>query len=157
MSRGSFAVGVPMLWTLGGVAVLVLAEAGNIAIPALMANSRLLHDTYYVISHRGYAIGLAAAFGVFAGWYYLFPKVTGWSYSRLLGKVHFWLTFIGVSAGGAPLVLALTYMEPGMVDVPDPFRYANLASRIGAYVAAGGIAVFFVNMALAFWRRRPAS
>jgi len=157
MSRGSFAVGVPMLWALGGVAVLALAELENIFVSTVMANSRLLHDTYYVVSHRGYAIGLAAAFGVFAGWYYLFPKVTGWSYSRLLGKVHFWLTFIGVSAGGAPLVLALTYMEPGMVDVPDPFRYANLASRIGAYVAAGGIAVFFVNMALAFWRRRPAS
>jgi cytochrome c oxidase subunit 1 len=157
MSRGSLAVGVPMLWALGGVAVLALAEAENIAIPALMANSRLLHDTYYVVSHRGYAIGLAAAFGVFAGWYWLFPKITGWSYSRPLGKVHFWLTFIGISAGGAPLVLALVYMEPSMVDVPDPFRYANLASRIGGYVAAAGTVVFFVNMALAFWRRRPAS
>ena len=44
-----------------------------------------------------------------------------------------------------------------MVEVPDPFRYANLASKIGAYVAAAGTVVFFVNMALAFWRRRPAS
>ena len=157
MSRGSFAVGVPMLWALGGFAILALAEAESIAVSALMANSRLLHDTYYVVSHRGYAIGLAAAFGVFAVWYYLFPKVTGWSYSRLLGKVHFWLTFIGIGAGGVPLVLALAYIEPGMVDVPDPFRYANLASRIGGYVAAAGIAVFFVNMALAVWRRRPAS
>jgi cytochrome c oxidase subunit 1 len=157
MSRGSFAVGVPMLWALGGVAVLALAEAENIAISALMANSRLLHDTYYVVSHRGSASGLAAVFGVFAGLYYLFPKVTGWSYSRLLGKVHFWLSFIGVSAGGISLILALVHVEPRMVGVPDPFHYVNLASRTGGYVAAAGAVVFFVNMALAFWRRRPAA
>jgi cytochrome c oxidase subunit 1 len=157
MSRGSFAVGVPMLWALGGVAILVLAEVESIAVSAVMANSQLLHDTYYVVLHRGYAIVLAAAFGVFAGWYYLFPKVIGWSYSSLLGKIHFWLTFIGIGAGAVPLILALAYVQPDKADVPDPFRYVNLASRIGGYVAAAGTVVFFINMALAFWRRQPAS
>jgi cytochrome c oxidase subunit 1 len=108
------------------------------------------------VAHWHFVTWQAVVFGIFAAWYYFFPKVTGYSYSELLGKVHFWLSFIGVSASYVSLVLVLAYMPRRMIDIPDAFGYANLASLIGAYIAAAGTLVFFVNMVLAFLRRRPA-
>jgi cytochrome c oxidase subunit 1 len=159
MRRGGFAVGVPLLWAIGGLAVLGMVGLSGIAVSSAFTNY-VLQDTYYVVVHWRPAIGVAAVFGVFAGWYYLFPRVTGWAYSTLLGKLHFWLTFTGVSAsiiaiGFGPQVLMLAY-GPGMIDVPDAFHYVNLVSLTASYAAAAGTLVFFINMALAFWRRRPA-
>jgi cytochrome c oxidase subunit 1 len=159
MRRGAFTIGVPLLWAMGGVAVLAMAGLSSIAVSSAFS-SYVLQDTYYVVMHWRPAIGIAAVFGVFSGWYHFFPRITGWSYSILLGKIHFWLTFIGVSAsiiavGFGPQVLMLAH-GPGQIDVHDAFRYMNLVSLTGIYVAAAGILVFFINMALAFWGRRPA-
>jgi cytochrome c oxidase subunit 1 len=98
---------------------------------------------------------------VFAGWYYLFPRFTGWSYSERLGKIHFWPTFIGVSAsiiaiGFGPQVLMLAYGPGHFIDAHDAFGRVNAVSQTGTYVAGAGTLVFFINMALALWRRRPA-
>jgi cytochrome c oxidase subunit I len=160
MRRGALAIGLPLLWAMGGVAVLAMAGLSAIVVSAVFTANHALQDTYYVVAHWDHAIGVAAVFGVFAGWYCLFPRVTGWSYSVLLGKIHFWLTFIGIGAGIVTtgfVLRALTAYEAGrIVDVPDAFRYVNLVSRTGSSVAAVGTLVFFINMALALWRRRPA-
>jgi cytochrome c oxidase subunit 1 len=157
MRRGSVAIGVPLLWAIGGVAVLTVAWLSGFVVAGLTANRPPLQDTYYVVAHRDVLSQQAAVFGVFAGLYYLFPRVTGFSYSKLLGKVHFWLSFIGIGAGNVALAVVLAYLPRDLSNSPDDaLRYANLASQIGAYVAAAGILVFFVNLALAFWRRRPA-
>ncbi len=157
MRRGGTAVGVPLLWVIGGFAVLAMAGLSSATVSSAF-NNYVLQDTYYVVAHWHLVIGLAAVFGVFAGWYHFFPQVTGWSYSELLGKIHFWLTFIGVTAsilaiGFGPQVLILVY-GPGMIDIRDAFRYVSLMSLTGSHVAAAGTLVFFINMALAFWRRR---
>jgi cytochrome c oxidase subunit 1 len=87
------------------------------------------------------------------------PKVTGYAYSDLLGRIHFWLSFIGINAMYVPLTLVVTGMARGTGNAPDAvaaFYYWHLASSIGAYVFAAGFLVFFVNMALSFRRRRRA-
>jgi cytochrome c oxidase subunit 1 len=50
-----------------------------------------------VVAHFHYVLSLGAVFGIFAGWYYWFPKMFGYMYSEFIGKLHFWVTFIGVN------------------------------------------------------------
>jgi cytochrome c oxidase subunit I len=102
-------------------------------------------------------LSLAAVFGIFAAWYYWFPKMTGYTYSDFLGKVHFWISFIGANTIFFPQhFLGLAGMPRRVADYPDAFAGWNFISSIGAYIFAAGMVVFIVNMLLAFVRKVPA-
>ena len=156
MWGGSIRVTTPMLWavgfiflfTVGGVTGVVLANAGI---------DRALHDTYYVVAHFHYVLSLGAVFAIFAAWYYWFPKMSGYMYSEFLGKLHFWVTFVGVNLVFFPQhFLGLQGMPRRYVDYPDAFATWNFVSSIGSYIAAVGVAIFLVGIALAFIRKEKA-
>jgi cytochrome c oxidase subunit 1 len=116
-----------------------------------------LQDTYYIVAHFHYVLALAAVFGIFAGWYYWFPKMTGYSYSDLLGKIHFWVSFVAANMIFFPQhFLGLAGMPRRVADYPDAFTNWNVISSIGAYVFVVGMVVFFANMVLAFTRKARA-
>jgi cytochrome c oxidase subunit 1 len=157
MWGGSIEFRTPMLWaigfiflfTVGGVTGVVLANAGV---------DRALHDTYYVVAHFHYTMSLGATFGIFAGWYYWFPKISGYMYNEVLGKLHFWIAFIGSNLIFFPQhFLGLAGMPRRIVDYPDAFAGWNLISSIGSYVFAFGLLIFLTNMALAFRRKEQAA
>jgi cytochrome c oxidase subunit 1 len=144
-----WAIGMIFLFTIGGVTGVVLANAGI---------DRALHDTYYVVAHFHYTMSLGATFGIFAGWYYWFPKMTGYMYSEAIGRLHFWLTFIGVNLIFFPQhFLGLAGMPRRYVDYPDAYAGWNYLSSIGSYISALGTIVFFIGIAHAFWRKEKAA
>jgi len=143
-----WALGFIFLFTVGGVTGVVLANAGV---------DRLLQDTYYVVAHFHYTMSLGATFGIFAGWYYWFPKMTGYTYSEALGKLHFWLSFIGANTIFFPQhFLGLAGMPRRIVDYPDAFAGWNFVSSVGSYIFAVGLLVFAINMISAFRRKEAA-
>ncbi|PSM17481.1 cytochrome c oxidase subunit I [Nitratireductor sp. StC3] len=144
-----WALGFVMLFTIGGVTGVVLANPGV---------DRALHDTYYVVAHFHYVLSLGAAFAIFAGFYYWLPKMTGYLYSEPLARLHFWLTFVGVNLVFFPQhFLGLAGMPRRYVDFPDAFAGWNLVSSLGSYISALGLLVFFVTVADAFLRKRLAA
>jgi cytochrome c oxidase subunit 1 len=156
MWGGAIEFKTPMLWafgfiflfTIGGVTGVVLANAGV---------DRSLQDTYYVVAHFHYVLSLGAVFTIFAGWYYWFPKISGYMYSEFIGKLHFWLTFIGVNIVFFPQhFLGLAGMPRRIADYPDAFAGWNFVSSIGSYLSAFGALVFFFGVAHAFVRKQEA-
>jgi cytochrome c oxidase subunit 1 len=144
-----WAVGFIILFTIGGVTGVILSNAGI---------DRMIHDTPYVVAHFHYVLSMGAVFGIFAGWYYWFPKITGYLYPEALGKLHFWISFIGSNIAFFPMhFLGLAGMPRRIVDYPDAYAHWNLVSSIGAYIFAAGMMLFLLGTALAFLRKQAAA
>ena len=157
MWGGSIEFKVPMLWalgfiflfTIGGVTGVVLANAGV---------DRSLHDTYYVVAHFHYVLSLGAVFAIFAAWYYWFPKITGYMYNETIGKVHFWVTFIGVNVLFFPQhFLGLAGMPRRYIDYPAVFAGWNHVSSYGSYISAFGVLIFLYGVFSAYAKKVQAA
>jgi cytochrome c oxidase subunit 1 len=107
-SAALFCLGFISVFISGGISGFFLAQ------PSL---DTVLHATYFVVAHFHFVMAVASIFGVFAGTYFWFPKMTGRMMSEPLGKLHFWLTFIGVYA------------------IFMPMHYLGLAGNIRRYSA----------------------
>jgi cytochrome c oxidase subunit I len=93
-SASLFALGFISLFITGGISGFFLAQ------PPIQI---LLHATYFVVAHFHFTMAIAAIFGIFSGTYFWFPKMWGRMMNDTLGKLHFWLTFIGVYAIFMPM------------------------------------------------------
>jgi cytochrome c oxidase subunit 1 len=117
----------------------------------------VLHDTYFVVAHFHYVLSLGALFGIFAAWYYWFPKMTGYMPSERIGHLHFWITFVGVNLVFFPQhFLGAAGLPRRVADYPDAFAGWNYVSSIGAYISAAGTVVFLYGNLEAFRAKRPA-
>src|SRR5436305_5130205 len=128
-----FALGFVSLFVAGGITGLVLGQT-SLDLP--------MHDTYFVLGHFHLVMGVAAIFGMFAGIYFWFPKIFGRFMSERLGRIHFWITFIGVYSIFIPMHIM------GIVGMPRRYsRFAENGQQIYLFLESLHPLVLFVTVA----------
>ncbi|MEV4728731.1 cytochrome c oxidase subunit I [Saccharopolyspora sp. NPDC049426] len=146
--RGQLTFESPMLFSIGFLVTFLLGGLTGV----LLASPPLdfhITDTYFVVAHFHYVLFGTIVFAVFGGVYYWFPKMTGRMLDERLGKLHFWLTFVGFH---------LTFLvqhwlgDEGMPRryadylVTDGFTALNTVSTIGAFVLGASMLPFLYNV-----------
>ncbi len=116
-------------------------------------------DSYVVVGHFHYTLFAGSVFGLFAGVYYWFPKVTGVLLREGLGKAHFWLMVVGTNLAFLPMLwLGYQGMSRRVADYPDNpgWQRVNELETTGAYIIAIGVVVFAVNVVVSLRNREAA-
>jgi cytochrome c oxidase subunit I len=154
--KGKLRFEPPMLFALGFVAMFLIGGIDGVwmASPAM---DFAIHDTYWVVAHIHYVLFGGAVFGIMAGMYYWFPKITGRFLSRRLGIWQFWIQLIGFNLTFFPMhFLGLRGMPRRVADYPASAGWTglNTLATIGSYVIAISIILFFVNVFVSL--RKPA-
>lgn len=147
MWGGRLRMTTPMLFAVGFIAMFTIGGLSGVT-HAVVPSDWQQTDTYYIVAHLHYVLFGGSVFGLFAGLYYWFPKLTGKVMNSKLGKTHFWLMFIGFNITFAPMHwLGLQGM------VRRTWKYApetglepwNVVVTIGAFIIASSVAVFMFN------------
>jgi len=147
-----------LLFALGFVATFVIGGLSGV-VTAVIPFDWQVHDTYFVVAHLHYVLIGANVFPVFAGLYHWWPKMTGRLLGERLGKVSFWLMFVGFNVGFFPMHLSgiLGMRRRVYTYTPDDGLGAlNLITTLGAYLLAIGVLLTLVNVWLS-WRRGRAA
>jgi cytochrome c oxidase subunit 1 len=146
--RGNISFETPMLWCLGFLGIFTIGGLSGIYLAAFPIDWQVT-DTYFVVAHFHYVLFGGSMFAIFGGLYYWWPKMFGRLLDERLGKLHFWLIFIGFNLTFFPQhMLGLlgmqrriyTYHEHGL------FEAYNMISSIGSFVMAVGMLVFVGNV-----------
>jgi cytochrome c oxidase subunit 1 len=134
MFKGSISFETPMLFSIAFVALFTIGGLSGLMLAIAPADFQY-HDTYFVVAHFHYVLVPGAIFGIIAGVYYWLPKWTGNMYDEVLGKTHFWMSFISVNITFFPMhFVGLAGMPRRIPDYALQFADFNMVISIGAFI-----------------------
>ena len=148
MHKGSITLSIPMLFAIAFLVDFTFGGLSGISF-AIVPIDWQLTDTYYLVAHLHYVFLGGSLFGIFAGIYYWFPKISGRMLSTSLGKWHFWLFVLGFNLTFfLQHILGIIGMPRRIYTYPDlPYwKVLNIFSSIGAVFMFIGMAIFFWNI-----------
>ncbi|MEV4010097.1 cytochrome c oxidase subunit I [Nonomuraea angiospora] len=156
MWRGHLSFESPMLFSVGFLVTFLLGGLTGVILASPPLDFHI-SDTYFVVAHFHYVVFGTVVFAMFAGFYFWWPKFTGKMLNDKLGKLHFWLLFIGFHT------TFLIQHWLGMLGFPrryadyspaDGFTDLNMISSVGAFVLGASTLPFFYNV-WKTWRSAP--
>ena len=148
LHKGSITLSIPMLFAIAFLVDFTFGGLSGISF-AIVPIDWQLTDTYYLVAHLHYVFLGGSLFGIFAGIYYWFPKISGRMLSTSLGKWHFWLFVLGFNLTFfLQHILGIIGMPRRIYTYPDlPYwKVLNIFSSIGAVFMFIGMAIFFWNI-----------
>jgi len=144
----------PMLWAVGFIAMFTIGGLSGIMLGSVPIDIEA-NQTYFIVAHIHYVLFGGSIFTVFAGIYYWYPKMTGRMYNERLGKLHFWLTFIGFNLTFFPMhYIGLQGMPRRVADYAGRFADFNLFISIASFGLGASTVVFLYNMIWS-WKYGP--
>jgi heme/copper-type cytochrome/quinol oxidase subunit 1 len=147
-----------MLWAVGALVAFVIGGISGVMVGIIPFDWQV-HDTYFVVAHLHYVLIPGTVMPMMAAFYYWLPKITGWMLDERLGKISFWVTFIGMHVLFFPHHwLGLVGMPRRVYTYPEGLGWetANLVSTVGAFMFALGILISIVNFFVSQRRRVEA-
>jgi cytochrome c oxidase subunit I len=160
--RGDIHLTVPMLFALAFLMTFVLGGLtglflGNVSVDIPLSG------TYFVVAHFHMVMGVAPLLVVFGAIYHWYPKITGRMLDDTLGKIHFWISFVGSYAIYYPMhylgfmgVPRRYYAITGTNFIPDSAQSLNAAISIAAFVVGAAQIVFLYNLVVSYFKGKPA-
>lgn len=158
MIGGSLRVDSPLLYAIGFLSMFVIGGISGV-FQAVLPFDLQVHDTYWVVAHIHYVLFGGSVFGIFGGLFYWIPKMTGWRMSERLGKLQFWIQFVGFNLTFFPMhILGLLGMPRRYYDYGADRGWTeyNFAATIGAFLIAIAVTLFIVNFIRSAVRKEPA-
>jgi cytochrome c oxidase subunit I len=154
MWRGHLSFESPMLWAVGFLVTFLFGGLTGVILASPPLDFHV-HDTYFVVGHFHYVLFGTVVFAMFAGFYFWWPKMTGRMLNDRLGKIHFWLLFVGFHT--TFLVhhwLGAQGMQRRIADYSSRFTALNVVSSAGAFLLGASTLVFLYNVYWT-WRHSP--
>jgi cytochrome c oxidase subunit I len=148
---GKLHLRTPMLFALGFLSMFVIGGLSGVMLGAVPIDIHV-SQTYFIVAHIHYVLFGGSVFTIFAGIYYWFPKMTGRMYNETLGKLHFWLTFIGFNLTFFPMhILGTEGMPRRVADYLPKFADLNMFISLASFGLGASVIVFLYNM-ITSWR-----
>jgi cytochrome c oxidase subunit 1 len=150
MWNGSLSFETPMLWSIGFLVTFLFGGMSGVALAAPPVDFQVT-DTYFVVAHMHYVLFGTVVFATFGGFFFWWPKITGRMLDERLGKIQFWVLFVGFQT------TFLVQHWLGLIGMPrryadylpsDGFTTLNTVSSIGAFVLGSSTLFFLYNV----WR-----
>ncbi len=160
--RGNIHFTVPMLFGIGWISTFIIGGLTGLPLGNVIADVPL-HDTYFVVGHFHLVMGVAALMAIFGGIYHWFPKVTGRMFHEALGRLHFWVTFVGSYMIFFPMFLMgimgipRRYFDFSVLQyLPAQTQGLNVVITIAALIVGAAQLLFLGNLIWSAFRGKRA-
>lgn len=154
--RGSLTFETPMLWAIGFLVSFTFGGLTGVILSSPVLDFHI-SDTYFVVAHFHYVVFGTVVFAMFSGFYFWWPKITGKRLNERLGKIQFWMLFLGFH------ITFLIQHWLGVMGMPrryatyqaeDHFTWMNQLSTMGSVLLAMSVLPFALNVYIT-WRNAP--